>query len=519
MNKQLTLWGLIAERARLTPGKRFCRDEHKRSLSFAEYRQEAERLALILHQRGISSGDRVAWQLPSWIDTLVVCAALARLGAVQMPLFPSLRFNEVSHLCSMAEPKLLITPATWKSFDYADMAARIQAQQISSMDTMTLSPPDHTAEHRDGSSGLERTLPEAQETVDDYPERWIYCTSGTTSSPKAARHSDLAFITVGHGMNAALELTSRDVVPIYFPFAHVGGLMWLVSSLLTGCELVMVEAFNDDGLRVGDSFGATIGGAGTAFHLGFQRYQQQSEGDCFSMMRCFTGGGAPKPPSLHYEMKDAFDCAGIISGYGMTECPIITMNTVRDPDDKLANTEGRLLPGMRVKIVDRNGQICGPGQEGEIRVKGPHLCLGFLDSHLNETAFDNEGYFRSGDLGHLDNEGWLTISGRLKDIIIRKGENISAKKVEDVLFLHALISDAVVVGIPDNERGEMACAVVTLAESQSEFDINSLQRHCLDKGLMIQEVPERWLRVDSLPRNASGKILKDQVRRQLLEPS
>ena len=182
-------------------------------------------------------------------------------------------------------------------------------------------------------------------------------------------------------------------------------------------------------------------------------------------MRAFPGGGAPKPPQLHHDLKAAFPgSAGILSGYGLTEAPILTMSGVHDSDQHLADTEGFAMPGVQLRLVTTDGRVAGPGEEGEVRATAPQLMKGYLDASLDAEAFDDDGYFRTGDLGVLDDEGYLTITGRLKDIIIRKGENISAKEVEDLLYGHPKVGDVAVIGLPDPDTGERACAVVATAE-------------------------------------------------------
>lgn len=512
MANQQTLWGLLLERARSNPNQRFCLDNEGRELSFKGLREAALSTAQGFYNLGIRENDRVVWQLPTWRDSIVLSMALHRLGAVQVPLFPTLRKNEVGYICSQAKPQLLITPSTWKKFDYASMAAEIQSdlsEQDHSMKTLIVD---------------KDSLPEAEanfdelgpdiESTENPPVRWIFCTSGTTSAPKAALHTDTPFISVGYGMNAVLEISSSDVIPMYFPFTHVGGLMWLASSLISGAQLLLAEAFNDDAIAFASANGTTIGGAGTAFHLGYLKAQNETPNTpLLPKIRSFPGGGAPKPPELHYQMKDVFDCTGVVSGYGLTECPIVCMNTIRDPDEELANTEGRLLPGMLVKIIKADGSIAAPNEEGEILVKGPHLCVGFLDEELNRTAFDGDGYFSTGDIGFLNEGGWLTISGRLKDVIIRKGENISAKKIEDLLYQHDDISDVAVIGLPDAQRGELACAVVQMNPGASAISFEEMSKFCIKGGLVIQEVPERLEIVDQLPRNLSGKILKNDLQK------
>lgn len=229
-------------------------------------------------------------------------------------------------------------------------------------------------------------------------------------------------------------------------------------------------------------------------------------------MRAFVGGGAAKPPQLHYDMKDELGGVGIVSGYGLTECPILTMASIRDPDDKLARTEGRATPGVELKVVKRNGTIAASGEEGELRARGPQLCQGYLDSSLDADAFDSDGFFKTGDLGVIDDEGYVTITGRVKDIIIRKGENISAKEVEDVLFAHPRIADVAVVGLPDLRSGERACAVVVTAPGETPVTLDELCTFAREAGLMIQKLPEQLELVEVLPRNPTGKVLKHELR-------
>lgn len=512
MAKQQTLWGLLVERARANPNQRFCLDNEGRELGFKDLKDAVLRTAQGFYNLGIRENDRVAWQLPTWCDSIVLSMALHRLGAVQMPLFPTLRKNELDYICGQAKPQLLITPSTWKKFNYAAMAAEIQSNLSTQNHHMEILIADKNS--LPGADPDFGELGPGVESIDELPVRWIFCTSGTTSSPKAALHTDTPFISVGHGMNAVLEISSSDVIPMYFPFTHVGGLMWLASSLISGAQLLLAETFNEDAIAFASANGTTIGGAGTAFHLGYLKAQNENpDTPLLPEIRCFPGGGAPKPPELHYQMKNVFNCIGVVSGYGLTECPIVCMNTIRDPDEQMAKTEGRLLPGMLAKIVKTDDSIAQANEEGEIWVKGPHLCVGFLDDELNSTAFDKDGYFATGDIGFLNEGGWLTISGRIKDVIIRKGENISAKKIEDLLYQHGDISDVAVIGLADAERGELACAVVQMNPGASAISFEQMSKFCLNGGLVIQEVPERLEIVDQLPRNLSGKILKTDLQK------
>jgi non-ribosomal peptide synthetase component E (peptide arylation enzyme) len=197
----------------------------------------------------------------------------------------------------------------------------------------------------------------------------------------------------------------------------------------------------------------------------------------------------------------------------MTECPILVMNSVHDPDEKLAYTEGRPCPAeVDVRIVKGDETVAKAGEEGEFRVKAPQLFRGYLDESLNAAAFDANGYFRTGDLGYLDVDGYAVITGRLKDVIIRKGENISAKEVEDLLYQHPSVADVAVIGLPDPETGERCCAVVQMKPGAPALAFAEMGSFLKEKGLMVQKVPEQLEIIDLVPRNATGKILKHELR-------
>jgi acyl-CoA synthetase (AMP-forming)/AMP-acid ligase II len=230
------------------------------------------------------------------------------------------------------------------------------------------------------------------------------------------------------------------------------------------------------------------------------------------------GGAAPKPPRLHSEVKAELGGAGVVSVYGLTEAPFVVLASPSDPDEKLAASEGRAAAGAELRVVAPDGRACAPGEEGEIRVRGPQICQGYLDAKLDREAFDAEGFFRTGDLGRLDAEGFLAVTGRQKEIIIRNGENISAKEIEDVLTAHPRIAEAAVIGVPDPQTGERCCAVVVPREGAG-IDLPEIARFCREAGLARQKLPERLELVAELPRNASGKVLKHELRRRFSSAS
>ncbi len=513
LNSFTSLWDLLEQRVADTPDARFVVDEHGRTLTFAEYRDASERAAAALHARGIGEGDVVSWQLPTWIEAMVLVGALARLGAVQNPILPIYREREVGFVVRESGAKLLVVPSVWRDFDFGAMARDIAAG--TALEVMEINRGDTL----DGDVGALPPVPAGGEPFEpgvrrDGPLRWLFYTSGTTADPKGARHSDNTVGASAYAMVDAFDLTADDRNALVFPFTHIGGIGWLIAGLIAGCSQVIVEGFvPDTTIPVLERERVTIAGAGTAFHLVYLTAQRAADHPLFPDTRIFVGGGAAKPPTLHDEVKAELGGLGILSGYGLTECPILSMCRVDATDEQMAYTEGPLSAGIDVKVVTIDGAVVGRGEEGEIRVKGPNLCLGYMDPALDADGFDEEGYFRTGDLGIVRPDEHVVITGRLKDVIIRKGENISAKEVEDLLFTHPKIADAAVIGLPDPAAGERACAVVVPADAADAPTLPELFEFCKAEGLMVQKIPEQLEIVDVLPRNPTGKVLKHELRK------
>ena len=511
-----SLWDLVEQRATATPDAPFGIDEHDASLTFAEYRDACNRAAAGLAALGVTEGTNVSWQLPTWLESMVLVGALARLGAIQNPMLPIYREREVGFIAKQTGAKLLIVPSVWRGFDFEAMARTVAAdvpglevlvcdKVLPDGDPSTLGPP--------APGGTEPFRPGVPT---DGPWRWVFYTSGTTADPKGARHTDKTVGASAYTMDLVLEMSAADRNAMVFPFTHIGGIGWLFAGLMGGYVHVLVESFvPDTTIPVLERNGVTIAGAGTAFHLAYLTAQRaEPDRQIFPHARAFVGGGAAKPPALHFEVKDELGGVGIVSGYGLTEVPILAMANVHDADQKLADTEGRTGPGVEVKVVKLDGTPAGPGEEGEIRAKGPNLMLGYVDGSLDADAFDDEGFFRTGDLGNLDDEGFIAITGRLKDVIIRKGENISAKEVEDLLFTSPQVADAAVIGLPDRESGERACALVVPADPDHPPTLADLFEFLKGEGLMVQKIPEQLELLDVLPRNPTGKVLKHELRKQ-----
>lgn len=506
-----TLWELIDKRAKATPDALMALDENRRSLTFGQYRDECLSAAAGLHEQyGVGEGTSVSWELPTWLESLVLVGALARLSARQNPIIPIYREREVGFVVKQTGAKLLVVPPVWRGFDYEEMARTIAEAN----DGLTVLVSDH--ELPTGDPADLPPPPAIPMSAAEAPIRWVFYTSGTTADPKGAQHTDLSVLASALAMSECLDLTSKDVSGLVFPFTHIGGIGWLMAVLISGCEVVITEAFDATAtpalLAEND---ITLAGSGTPFHMAYLAAQRNDPSNkLFPNVRCFPGGGAPKPPQLHHDLKNEIGGIGIVSGYGLTEAPIVFMTMCSDPDEKLSESEGKSRPGVTYRVVKTDGSAAAPGEEGELRVKGPQLMRGYLDPALDSDAFDEEGFFRTGDLVVVDDDGYVVITGRLKDVIIRHGENISAKEVEDLLYQHPSIADAAVIGLPDSRTGERACAVVALRPDAPTIDLEDLREFLTGKGLRTQAVPEQLEIVGTIPRNPAGKILKHKLREQ-----
>jgi acyl-CoA synthetase (AMP-forming)/AMP-acid ligase II len=503
-----SLWELIELRAEETPDAQMAVDERGATMTFAELRDRAERVAAGLAAKGVGEGTVVSWQLPTWIESMVLVGALARLQAVQNPILHIYRDREVGFIVRQAGSRLLLVPSQFRGFDFESMAYTL----VDGTDTEVM------IVDRALPEGDPSTLPPPPPTTsaEDAPVRWLFYTSGTTSDPKGAQHTDHTIAATARGMCERLELMADDRNALAFPFTHIGGIIWMFSGLMEGFANILMEAFDPIGtVEVLQREGVTLAGSGTPFHMAYLAAQRKNpDQPLFPDVRVFPGGGAPKPPQLHHDIKREIGGVGIASGYGLTEAPILTMSSVRDDDEALANTEGTPMPGVQLRVVSLDGHEVAAGGEGEIRAKAPQMMRGYLDASLDGDAFDADGWFRTGDLGRIDDGGNVVITGRLKDVIIRKGENISAKEVEDILFGHPAIADVAVIGLPDPEVGERCCAIVVAKEGLQAPTFSDLQAFLAEKGLMKQKWPEQLEVLDVLPRNPAGKVLKKDLREQ-----
>ncbi|MEU2667773.1 AMP-binding protein [Streptomyces sp. NPDC007164] len=498
-----TFWELVERRAGLTPDRLFLIQDD-RTLTFGELRERGERVAAGLWGMGVRPGSVVAWQLPTRIETVLLSFALTRIGAVQSPVIPFYRDREVGFALRESKAEFFAVPGTWRGFDHTAMAGRLTADRPVTVFEAYASLPD----------GDPSVLPPPP--GDGTAVRWIYWTSGTTSDPKGVLHTDRSLIAGGSCLAHALRLSADDIGSMAFPFAHVAGPDYAMMLLLYGFPAVLFEHFAmPDALEGYRRHGVTVAGGSTAFYSMFLTEQRKApDRRLIPTLRLLAGGGAPKPPEIYHAVVREMGVQ-LTHGYGMTEVPMITMGAPDDTVEHLAGTEGRPPAGMEIRITDEDGKPLPHGTDGEVRLRGEAVCKGYLDPAASASVFDAEGFLITGDVGHVRESGHLVLTGRLKDIIIRKGENISAKEIEDLLHRHPDVGDAAVIGLPDPERGELVCAVVEQPAGAAPLTLAQLTGYLRAEGLSVHKLPERLEVVAALPRNdALRKVLKYRLREQ-----
>lgn len=504
--KQVTYWTLIADAAQRDPHRPLFADDYGRSLSARRLHDAACATAAAFTERGIGASTVVSWQLPTTLETVVVMAALARLGATQNPIIPMLREREVGFITGQLSTEFLVVPEFWRGFDHGALA-RSLARDFEVI-TVDLATPPRADELR-----LPHADADALPTAADGDNQWIYYSSGTTAAPKGIRHTDSTVIAGARGMVGAMGITADDVDPIAFPIAHIGGAAMVAAALMTGMRLALFEVFDPVATpRAIAAHNPTFLGTATPFFVAFLQ-AQRAHGDrpLFGALRGCIAGGAPITAELGRQVRETLGTAGIANAWGMTEFPVATSPPLNAAPEVLDYTVGAPVSGVRVRVVDGSEHELPVGEEGELRLKGPQCFLGYADATLDADAFDDDGWLRTGDLGLIDTDGNVRVTGRIKDAIIRNAENISALEIENVLATHPAVADVAVIGVPDHSAGERVCAVVVPA-SDDGVSLESLVQHCHSLGLGRYKHPERLVIVDTLPRNQFGKVIKKELR-------
>jgi cyclohexanecarboxylate-CoA ligase len=508
-----TLWALLRESADAFPEAPVVADDYGRALTRPELLEAAEAVAAGLVGTGISRGSVVSWQLPTVVESLVLLVALARLDVVQNPLIPVLRAREVGFITHQVGTSVLVVPRSWRGFDHGAMARELAEDGGFSVVELDLGTDPSPGELRlpTGDPGSLPVEPLTRPEGDGV--RWVYYSSGTTGDPKGARHTDASVMASGSGMIVNNGFGATDVYPIAWPLTHIGAGTMLTTALRAGTELVLFDTFDRDAtpLRMA-AFGPTWLGTAVPFFRAFIDAQatQGPEEALFPRATRATFGGAPLPYALHDELREVLGIPAVLGSWGLTEFPIATATRPDDPPEVLRRSVGRPSPGVSVRVGEADGSGVSANGEGELHLRGPQRLVGYVDAGLDAGAIDDGGWFRTGDLGSIDDHGNVSITGRVKDIIIRNAENISALEVEEVIRLHPAVADVAVIGLPDPRTGERACAVVVL-RPDAALDLGDLTELCAAHDLARYKHPERLELVDALPRDGMGKVRKQEL--------
>lgn len=499
-----TFISLVYARAAVTPDAPMLLDSEGMRLSFVEYAGQAERMAAWLLREGVRPGMKLTWQLPTSMQAIVLIAALARLGVVQNPVIHLYREHEVRQILLQNRPDFFVTSLIDDGNEHARIARQLAGQEGLQMRVLEL--PKHLPI-------VEPARLPPRPSVADVPA-WVFYTSGTTSAPKGVLHCDHALIEAGRGLAESYQVTAADVGSIGYPIAHIGGPMYLAMLLISGASALLLRHFSPVTAReLFRRYAVSLAGGSTAHYLALLNEQAgHPDEPLYSTLRVLGGGGAAMPPEIFLRARRELGVT-ICHSYGMTECPALTIAPVESSDEQLAHTDGVPRRDLQVRIVLADGSPAPHGVAGEVRVRGRGVCLGYVDPEQNREAFDADGFYRTGDLAVLREDGYLTVTGRLKDIIIRKGENVSAKEIEDLLCSHPKVSDAAVIGLPDAERGERICAVIELRPGAEPLAFEEMCRYFEQVAVMRQKIPEQLEIMERLPRNdALNKVLKNKLR-------
>ena len=488
----------------------FAGADSTRPVTLGELVTDAERAAGALQVLGVRAGDVVGVQLPGTYEGAVVQAAVSLCGAVLLPIVMIYGPRELGFVLRQSGAVGLAMPETYRGREHAtEILGRLGA--VPSLKFAVVvgdgPPPAGAIRYADLCGRLSR--PYQQPDLSPDQRAMLVYTSGTTAEPKGVQHSHRSLLaevmTPARGGDEAAD--SRQLA--MFPPGHVAGLLGLVRLLVRGTPTVVLETWDPRrAASLIDSYQIT-NTAGAPVQLAGLLDQQASGAASLASVRSFLTGAAAVPPSL----VERADAAGIIAfrSYGSSEHPTVSSGSVTDPLAKRACTDGAVLHGNKVRLIDADGHDAPAGQVGEIVTTGPELFLGYTDLALDAAAFLPGRWYRTGDLGFLDADGYLTVTDRLKDIIIRGGENISSKEIEDLLAEHPAVAEVAVVAAPDPVMGERVCAVVVPRAGHS-FDVAEAMRYFADAGVARQKTPEVVLLVDELPRTPAGKIQKFVLR-------
>lgn len=522
-----TFHDLLARRVEENPDKVFATDG-TRSLTFRELFDAGQRLAVGLHRHGLRRGDTAAVQLPNWVEFIQVLTALSRLGVIMVPIMPIYRREDVSYVLSNAGVRAVFTPAHFGKFGYLDMYLGLRQEHPEL--TIAVTRPDSSAQDIADADANVFTLHQLEADTDDDsasaelgtppgpddPFVIVY-TSGTTSRPKGCVHTFNTYCAGARALVGPFGYTEADVQFGPSPIAHTTGLVTSVLvPMLTGAAThVMAKWDPVRGIEEIQRFGCTAAvTAPTFLHTLLSDYDAQRHD--LSTLRLWTCAGAPIPAAVVKQAGATLPNIKVLSLYGRSENLVTTTCSVTDDVSRALTTDGRAMPGSQVKIVDGDGNEVPRGTEGDIAYRGPAHMIEYL-ANPGETAdlFTNDGFSKSGDLGKMTDDGYVRVTGRTKDIVIRGGMNISVREIEEHLAHHPALKAFSVVGMPDERLGEKVCCYLVTKPGHDTPTVEDLREYLLSQGMPIQKTPERVVVVDSLPMTATGKVLKHELRKDI----
>ncbi len=488
--------------------------------TYRELARMADRIAVGLSRLGVGRGDIVACQLPNWWQFTLIYLACSRIGAVMNPLMHIFRERELSFMLQHGEAKVVIAPQTFRGFDFEQMITALQptlphlkhvvvvgGSGANSFDALLSGP--EWEQQPDAQAILTAHRPGPDEVT-----QLIY-TSGTTGEPKGVMHSANTVMANIIPYAERLHLDADDVVLMASPMAHQTGFMYgLIMPILLRASAVLQDVWEPTkAIAMINAEKASFTMASTPFLTDLARTVADS-GVAVPSLRTFLCAGAPIPGPLVEQARKALG-AKIVSAWGMTENGAVTLTRLEDDDERSFNTDGCPLPGVEIKVVDVDGNALPPGEPGKLLLRSCSNFGGYLHrAHLNAT--DADDWFDTGDLARIDERGYLRITGRSKDVIIRGGENIPVVEVESLLYRHPAIAMAAIVAYPDERLGERACAVVVPKPGQT-IDLPGLVQFLKDQKIAVQYIPERLIVRDVMPATPSGKIQKFKLREMLRE--
>ncbi len=482
-------------------------------LSFRELDAQSRRLALLLVRLGVEKSDVVSCQLPNWWQFTALALACTRIGAVLNPLMPIFRERELSFMLALAESKVFIVPRMFRNFDHAAMAGALRAGLPRLAHVLVIGGEgpfsfEAALESQAADGGAAALFAARRPHADEVTQ--LLFTSGTTGEPKGVMHTSNTLLSILPPYVERLRLATDDIVLMASPLAHQTGYMYgMMLPLMLGATSVLQDIW--DAKRAAATIAqerVTYTMASTPFLSDLTEAVEAGAAEV-TTLRVFQSAGAPIPRVLVGRAMNAMRCK-VLSGWGMTENGAVTTTKPDDPPEKIFHTDGCPVGPMEVAVFDAENRRLPAGQEGRLKARGCSNFVGYLKRpHLYGT--DAEGWFETGDLARIDADGYIRITGRSKDIIIRGGENIPVVEIEGLLYRHPAVQDVAVVGMPDARLGERACAFVVL-KAGANLTLRDVTDFLIAEKVAKNYFPERLEVLEQMPRTPSGKIQKFKLR-------